>query len=129
MSKRTIGIIVASILGFIGLAVLLSRRKVEDGDISGGAGAGCVKIKPGKFPAWQDANVPGGELNKLSREYFPNRDPGPTGSIVGGFFKAIDTYPSSGAAQYYAAQMKKWVPSSEGLPYWQVLQGELLCPA
>ena len=128
MSKQSIAIIVAAFIGFIGLGLILSRRK-EQGDIAAPNLGGCVNAKPGKFPAWEDSNVPGGELNTIATKYFPAMDPGATGSIVGGFFKAIDTYPSQGAAKYYAAQMKKWVPSSEGLPYWQVLQGELLCVA
>ena len=125
MSTRAIAIIAASLLGFVGLALLLSRRNKEQGDIA--TGSGCVSIKPGKFPAWVEGNVPGGVINAIAQKYFPGMDAGPAGSIVGGFFKAIDTYPSDGAAKYYAAQLKKWVPSSEGLPYWQVVKGELLC--
>lgn len=127
MSKQTVAIIAAALLGVIGIGLILSRRNNEQGDIA--AGAGCIKPKPGKFPAWEDGNVPGGTVHAIAKKYFPNMDPGPTGSIVGGFFKAIDVYPSEGAAKYYAAQLKKWVPSSDGLPYWQVLKGELLCPA
>ena len=125
MSKKTIAIAVAVLLALVGVALLLSRRKNEQGDIS--TGSGCVKIKPGKFPKWSDSNVPSGTINTIARKYFPDMDSGPTGSITGGFFKAIDTYPSQGAARYYSAQLKKWVPSNNGLPYWQVITGELLC--
>ena len=125
MSKKTVAIIAAALLGLAGIGLILFRRNNEQGNIA--AGSGCVKAKPGKFPAWQDSNVPGGDINTIARKYFPEMDPGPTGSIVGGFFKAIDTFPSEAAAKYYSTQLKKWVPSNEGLPYWHVLKGELLC--
>ena len=123
MSKY-LAIGLGALLALVGIALLLYRRQNEGSSSE----AWCVKPpRPGKFPKWQEGNVPGGDLNAIAREHFPDLDPGPTGSVVGGFFKAIGVYPSPGAAKYYAKDLKKWGRSNQGLPYWQTVEGELLC--
>lgn len=92
--------------------------------------ASCADNKPGKFPAWDDTKVPHGDLNKIAKAYLTPAIGGTdqaNGSIVGGFFKAIDVYPSLYAAKYYKNQMIAWANSPEGLPYWQTIQGEYVC--
>ena len=125
MSKY-IAIGLGALFALLGVALLVYNRRSQS--VDNGDGTWCMKPpRPGKFPKWQEGNVPGGDLNAIAREYFPDLDPGPTGSVVGGFFKALGIYPSNGAAKFYAKDLKKWGRSNMGLPYWQVVEGELLC--
>lgn len=88
---------------------------------------GCIQIKSGKFAAWPSKEkIPHGDLRRIAGKYLKG-DAQENGAIVGGFFKAIDTYPDTSSAKYYQRKMKAWAESSEGLPYWSVMTGELLC--
>jgi hypothetical protein len=90
----------------------------------------CVSPNPGKFPPWNDASIPHGDLNTIANQYVTpviGGNDSANGSLAGGFFKSIDVYPSIGAAKYYQSELLAWANSFEALPYWQTLQGEYLC--
>lgn len=124
--NRTLAIVAAALLGFIGLGLILYRRNEEGEATTSPAELGCVKVDPAKFPRWKDSDVPAGTINDIATWYLPSLDPANRGGVVAGFFKGIDTFPSEAAAQYYSKQMKSWA-HSKGEPYWQVIRGELLC--
>lgn len=83
-----------------------------------------------KFPdGWQEDNVPGGDLYAIADKYAKGINEGNSqmnGSIVGGFFKAIDVYPSMNAADYYSAELKNYLKAG-ALPYYNMEVGEALC--
>ena len=77
-----------------------------------------------------DDNRNSGELFRLAQKYADPILGGDTctnGSIVGGFFKGIDVYPSAAAATYYQKWLIDYLNSSNALPWWNIEQGELLC--
>lgn len=86
---------------------------------------------PDKFPApWKENQVPHGDLGRLGIKYAKpilGDDDSMNGSIVGGFFKGIDVYPSEAAAQYYKAHLVQFLKSNKALPWWNMEPGELLC--
>jgi hypothetical protein len=86
----------------------------------------CIRITPGKFGTWSDAKIPHGDLREIAEQYLEG-DPQEMGSIAGGFFKAINVYPSTAAAKYYRQDLGAWANSNVSLPYWNVVTGELLC--
>lgn len=90
-------------------------------------GNSCVKVNREKFQVrWMEDKIPGGTLGRISKTIFGSDDP-KYGNIVSGFFKAIDVYPSDGAGKYYKNQIVAYYESPNGLPRWQVQQGELAC--
>ena len=86
---------------------------------------------PGKFPeGWLENAIPSGDLYRLAEKYAKpviGGDSQKNGSIVGGFFKGIDVYPSESAAKYYKSYLIKYLKSNQALPHWNVEIGELLC--
>lgn len=91
------------------------------------AKTGCLSPDRKKFDVpWKEDKIPHGDLGSIAAEFLEG-DSGPNGSLVGGFFKAIDLYPQMTSAKYYQDQMKAWVLSNKGVPYWNVVQGEFLC--
>jgi hypothetical protein len=116
--KKTllIGLVVLGALA--GIWYIYNRRK--------GALSDCIRNNPEKFGTWSDDKIPHGDLRRIAEQYLEG-DPQEMGSIAGGFFKAIDTYPSAAAAKYYRQDLIAWSDSNFGLPYWNVVTGELLC--
>lgn len=84
-----------------------------------------------KFPAgWKEDRIPSGDLNRLAGQYVTPIIGGTdqeNGSILGGFFKGIDVYPSDAAARYYREWLEEYLASDNALPHWNIEQGELLC--
>lgn len=88
---------------------------------------GCINVNRNKFPVrWIEDNIPGGKIGDIANDIFGSPDP-EFGNIVSGFFKAIDVYPSAPAGKYYKSQIKAYFDSPNGLPRWNVEQGELAC--
>lgn len=92
----------------------------------------CPPVRnPKKFPqGWDEQNRNSGELNRLAQQYADPLLGGDTnynGSVVGGFFKGIDVYPSKEAAQYYKPYLIKYLSGRNALPWWNIEKGELLC--
>lgn len=120
--NKAIWILVAGVV--VAVALWYYQNKGAEKDVS------CAQNKPGKFPKWDDTAVPHGDLGRIAAAYLtPNigGDNHLNGSLVGGFFKSIDVYPSMGAAQYYQRDLIAWASSSSALPYWQTLLGEFIC--
>lgn len=95
-------------------------------------GAGCPPPRnPDKFPEpWSDSNRNSGLLNELAGQYsayFRGQDQNYNGSVVGGFFKGIDVFPSGAAAQFYEPHLINFIQSNNALPWWNMQRGELLC--
>ena len=92
------------------------------------AGNKCLRVNRNKFKSrWNDTAIPSGTIRKIGDTYIDVGDPHSNGSAVGGFFKAVDLYPSESAGKYYQKEIRQWVLSQQGLPYWNVATGELLC--
>lgn len=93
---------------------------------------GCPPPRnPNKFPeGWLDDKIPHGDLNTLAGKYVTPLIGGndqENGSIIGGFFKGIDVYPSDAAAKYYQLWLEEYLESEDALPYWNIEKGEFLC--
>ncbi len=120
--RKAIGIGLVVLLTLAGLYWLYRRER----------SAGCPPPRnANKFPVgWKEENRPSGDLYRLAEEY---ADPilGPdtnyNGSVVGGFFKGIDVYPSEAAARYYEPWLVEYLESNDALPWWNIEQGEFLC--
>lgn len=86
---------------------------------------------PAKFPnPWDEKNRNSGGLNQLAKQYADpilGADTNYNGSVVGGFFKGINVFPSTAAAKYYERHLIKYLKSNNALPWWNIKQGELLC--
>lgn len=120
---KYVGVLLIVLAAAAGLYLVFVRK--EDGP-------GCPPARnPNKFPAgWENNNVPHGDLNRIAEAYAApviGGDNQFNGSLVGGFFKGIDVYPSSSAAQYYRVWLEEFLGSNNALPYWNIEQGELLC--
>lgn len=88
---------------------------------------GCVKVNRSKFSVgWNENKIPHGTIGRIAKSIFGS-DAAEYGNKVGGFFKAIDVYPSDSAGKYYKTQIKKYYDSDIGLDYWNMSQGELMC--
>lgn len=89
--------------------------------------SGCVKVNRSKFPQrWDSENIPAGVTDKAARDLF-NSDESLTASIINGFFRGIDVFPSDSAVKYYSKQIKDFYFSNMGLPWWDMVTGELSC--
>lgn len=86
---------------------------------------------PNKFSSpWKGNQVPSGDLGRLGIKYAKpilGDDDSMNGSIVGGFFKGIDVYPSDAAARHYRRYLIQFLKSDKAVPWWNMEQGELLC--
>lgn len=106
----------------IGLAVWYFKNQ-KPGDLQ----SDCIEVNRIKFPVqWDEEKIPGGTLAELAQNIFGSTE-SEVGSIIGGFFKGIDVYPSKNAGKYYQQQIIKYYNSPNGLPRWNVQTGELLC--
>ncbi len=96
-------------------------------------GGSCPPARdPKKFPEpWLENKIPHGDLGTLAEKYvnpvLGNDDTQTNGALIGGFFKGINVYPSDGAARYYQSYLKTYLKSSQAVPYWNMMVGELLC--
>lgn len=116
-----------SILFFVLALGLLAYLWLSKKTAKASDGSTCIKVNRSRFKShWDDNAVPSGDIRKIADKHLSSGDPSLNGSIVGGFFKAIDTYPSEGAGNYYKKQIQQWA-ANQGLPYWNTVRGELLC--
>lgn len=123
MKNIFVGTIAALGIGLL-LWYFLKDGTKEGSDESGNS---CIKVNRTKFTVrWIEDKIPGGTIGEISKSIFGSDDP-KYGNIVSGFFKAIDVYPSAGAGKYYKNQINAYFDSPNGLPRWQVEQGELAC--
>ena len=92
----------------------------------------CPPVRdPKRFPEpWLEGKIPHGDLGRLAEKYanpIVGDDTQTNGSLIGGFFKGINVYPSEAAAKYYQQYLKRHLLSDRALPYWNIQAGELLC--
>ena len=114
-------------IGVLGLGLLLWYFLKPQKEGSDEAGNTCIKVNREKFQVrWLEDNIPGGVIGNTAQSIFGSSAP-KFGNIVSGFFKAIDVYPSEGAGKYYKNQITAYYNSPNGLPRWEVVQGELAC--
>lgn len=124
--KKLIGIGVAVLLVVAVVVYILMRPKKQSVDAA--TGESCVNVNRNKWAvAWQEGNIPGGDLKTIAAQFVPESESQQMGSVIGGFFKGIDVYPSSDAAKYYKGQIAAHLQTENALPYWSMAQGELLC--
>ncbi len=89
---------------------------------------GCIKVNRTKFSArWADSGPPGPTMQRIADKYLNADGKHELASVVGGFFRSIDVYPSDAAGKYYQKQIVDYYNSSNGLPWWNVETGENLC--
>lgn len=124
MNKIVLVSIILAILGAAGVAIYYATRKRETGVPS----TGCVKVDHEKWGYWNEDDRASGLLRSLAEKYFPDADDhGMMGSIVGGWFKAVNAYPNAAMARAYEAELLAWASSHNASPWWLVSVGEMEC--
>lgn len=113
------------LLGVTGYVMQNQQSKVEPGQPGAMGNMPCVRVNRDRFGPWNPDAIPSGDLNRMAKQYLKG-DSQTNGSIVGGFFKAIDVYPNESRAKFYEQEIKAYA-TSVGLPHWEVLIGELAC--
>jgi hypothetical protein len=87
----------------------------------------CIKVNRNKFPIrWDSDKIPAGTVTRAAKDVF-NSEESMTASIINGFFRSIDVYPSQSSVKFYQDDLVKYHNSNAGLPWWSVVTGELSC--
>lgn len=114
-------------MAVIGLAILVWTLYRFSGTDSTDISTGCIKVNRNKFKVrWDSEKIPAGVVTRAAKKYLGSEE-SLDASIVGGFFRGIDVYPSDSAAKYYSKQIQDFANSSAGLPWWSMATGELSC--
>lgn len=131
--KRNTVLIILAIVAAVVAYVVLFRRKAgsQAAAATSETQPDCPVINTLRFPKrWQEYKIPHGDLRGIADRYLTpviGGDPEQNAATLGGFFKAIDTFPSMAAADYYQPQLLKWAASTEAAPFWEVAAGQSIC--
>lgn len=129
MKKKKL-IIVGVILAVLFLVWFLWKRRSKV-VVDPATGSACIKVNRTKFPIrWDEQRIPHGDLRTLADAYLTpdvGGDPHANGSLVGGFFKALDLYPQDSSAKFFRTELVAWAKTNNALPYWSMQVGELAC--
>lgn len=125
-AKATLLIVaILVLLGVAGYVLQQRQNKVDPGRPGAMGNMSCVRVNRERFGPWNPDAIPGGDLNRMAQQFLKG-DSQRNGSIVGGFFKAIDVYPNENRAKFYEQEIKTYA-ATVALPHWDVLIGELAC--
>lgn len=113
------------LLGVAGYVMQNQQPKVEPGQPGAMGNMPCVRVNRDRFGPWNEDDRNSGDLNRIAKEFLRG-DAGYNGSVVGGFFKAIDVFPKYDRAKFYEQEIKLYA-ETVALPWWEVLIGELAC--
>lgn len=125
-AKATLLIVaILVLLGVAGYVLQQRQNKVDPGRPGAMGNMPCVRVNRERFGPWNPDAIPSGDLNRMAQQFLKG-DSQRNGSIVGGFFKAIDVYPNENRAKFYEQEIKTYA-ATVALPHWDVLIGELAC--
>lgn len=127
--KKTVGIIIAAVVGLVGLVLVLRRREAgfSTDPISG---LDCISV-PKDFIGWSGsfASTDWGAYGAARQQHL-GIDPNDDGirAFVDGFFKAIDVEPRSNYVKHFKREIRDYINSTSALPHWEVSQvGYMRC--